>query len=128
MEPLKKPVQAYHMPQMTDIPFSFIKQNLDEMGVQCEPILVAISQLKPIQKEVDLNKVESLNKVEDDKLPPIFISSKAQICDGHHRVAKKKYSEGENAKIRAIRLDKDEKDSLAYLKVIQDRWERSQNN
>ena len=125
MEPKKKPIQPFYLPQVS-APYKFIVSQLEEFGVQCAPVKVAISQLKPLQKEVDLNKVSSLSEKKEEELNPIFISLKDHILDGHHRVASKKYKEGKNAVVRAIRIEADDKDGCTYLKIIQDRWERQQ--
>lgn len=127
MEPLKKPIQPYYLPQMHGIPYSFISDNLKEMEIEHKPIMVSISQLKPLQKEVDINKIKSMSSAEDkEDFDPVYISRKGHILDGHHRTALKKYEEGDNGRIRCIRIDADEKDGAAILKVIQDRWERQQ--
>lgn len=125
MEPLKPAIHPFYLPQLS-APYKFIVSQLEEMGFQHEPILVAASQLKPIQKEVDLNKTKSMTEVEDAEFDPIWISRKGNIYDGHHRVASKKLKEGDNAKIRAIRLDADDRDGCAILKIVQDRWEQKQ--
>lgn len=127
MQPLKKPVQPFYLPQMT-APYKFISEQLTAFGVAHEPVRVAVSQLKPIQKEVDLSKVTELSDVSEEKLRPIFVSEKYDILDGHHRVASKKFKEGKNAVVRAIRLEGTKEDCCAYLKLIQDRWERDQNH
>lgn len=125
----KKPIQPYYLPQIS-CPFTFVKDNLMEMGFHFRPVVVSVGQLKPIQKEVDLQKVERLSKMKNLKTElPIFISQCEKILDGHHRVSALKFSEGPKAKINAIRLLCDEKDGCAVLKIIQDRWEqRNKNN
>jgi hypothetical protein len=127
MEPIKKPVQPFYLPQIT-CPYRFISEQLTAFGVAHEPVKVAVSQLKPMQKEVDMSKIMSLSEVAEEKLRPIFVSEKYDILDGHHRVASKKYKEGKNAIVRAIRIEGTKEDGCAYLKIIQDRWERSQEN
>jgi len=125
MKELKKPIQPFYMPQMT-ASYKFVVDNLSEFGIECAPVKVAISQLKAIQKEVDLNKISTLAEKNDEDLKPIWISREGKVLDGTHRVASKRYKEGKNAIIRAIRIDTDDKDGLAYLKIIQDRWEQQQ--
>jgi len=127
MKEIKKKVQPFHMPQLT-ASYKFISEQLKEFGVAHEPITVAVSQLKPIQKEVDISKLTEISNVPEEKLRPIFVSEDLSICDGHHRAAAKKYKEGKNAIIRCIRLEGSKEDCCAYLKIIQDRWERDQNH
>lgn len=121
----KKPIQPFYLPQVS-APYSFIKNNLEEFGVFCRPVIVSVGQLKPLQKEVDLIKVTDISEVDEENLDPIWISNNDKILDGHHRTSSKKFKNGAKDKIRAIRIDADDKDGCALLKVIQDRWERQQ--
>lgn len=119
-----KPIQPFYLPQVS-ASFSFVKENLMELNFHFRPVIVSVGQLKAIQKEVDLEKVKSLSKMENlGTEKPIYISEKDTILDGHHRVSALKFIEGNKAKIHAIRLLCDEKDGLAVLKIIQDRWEQ----
>ncbi len=127
MQPLKKPVQPFYLPQMT-APYKFISEQLTAFGIGHEPIKVSVGQLKPIQKEVDMSKIMELTNVTEDKLRPIFVSEKLDILDGHHRTSAKKYKEGAKAVICCIRLEGSKEDACAYLKLIQDRWERSRTS
>lgn len=124
MKDLKKPIQPFYLPQMNNISYKFVSDNLTEMGVAHEPIMVGVSQIKPTQKDVDMEKIKSLSEVDDRDLTPVWISRDANLLDGHHRVASKIFKEGKNSKIKAIRIDADQMDGAAYLKIIQDRWER----
>lgn len=127
----EKPLQAYYLPQI-NFPFQYVVDNLKEMGIEYQPVNIAISLLKPLQKNVDFDKVmDFANTLEpDDKnYKPIFISEKNHILDGHHRVAGIKYKFGENAKVRAIKLiNCDDKDGFSRLRIIQDRYEREYKN
>lgn len=123
MKDIKKPIQPYYLPQIT-ASYKFITSNLDDFGIQYQPILIGAGQVKGIQKEVDLSKIKSIGQVDDEKLQPIWVSNDLKILDGHHRTSAKIYKEGKNSKIKAIRIDADERDGAAYLKVIQDRWEQ----
>ena len=121
-----KPLQPYYLPQVS-APFKFIVDNLKEMNVEWFPVLVTISTLKPLQKSVDMDKVTEIaeNMKDDGKsISPVFISNKNHILDGHHRVSGIKYKLGENSKIKAIKINADDKDGASMLKIIQDRWER----
>ncbi len=123
MKPIKPNIQPFYLPQMS-ASWKFIKEQLDNFGVQYEPILIGAAQVKGVQKEVDLEKIKSIGNVDDEKLQPIWISNDLKILDGHHRTSAKIYKEGKNSKIKAIRIDADERDGAAYLKLIQDRWEQ----
>jgi hypothetical protein len=127
MKDIKKAISPWYLPQMDGIPYKFITENLDGFGIEYRPEFIAVHQLKGSQKEVDLNKVESLRKVSSEKLPPIFVSENLYILDGHSRTASKKY-EDKNAKIHTIRIGADEKDSATMLRIIQDRWEQKNKN
>ena len=124
MKDIRKPVQPYYLPQIT-ASYKFISEQLTAMGIAHEPILVAASQLKPMQNEVDMNKIKSMLEVDDKEFKPVWVSENLKILDGHHRTAKEKFKKGKNAVIKAIRIDADEKDGCSLLKVIQDRWERN---
>lgn len=126
MNPARKPIQPFYLPQMT-APYKFVSEELQKFGVAFEPVLVSASQLKPIQKEVDMSKIQQMLEVDDKIFKPVFVSEKYDILDGHHRVAKAKYRNGKNAVIKAIRIEGTKEDCCAYLKIIQDRWERNQN-
>lgn len=125
---MDKPIQPYYLPQV-NAPFKYVIDNLEEMGIQHKPIIIKASLLKPIQKGVDMNKIIDIaSKITDnpheDQMSPIYVSNKNNIVDGHHRAGAYIYKFGENAKLKAIKIDADDKDSPTILKVIQDRFER----
>jgi hypothetical protein len=120
----QKPIQPFYLPQVS-APYSFVRDTLLEFDIHVRPVIVSVGQLKPLQKEVDFEKIKAMSKQKDLKTAkPVYISVKDHILDGHHRVSSVKYIEGDKAKIHAIRLLCDEKDGVAALKLIQDRWEQ----
>jgi len=123
-EQKQKPIQPFYLPQVS-APFRFVKDTLLEFDIHVRPVIVSVGQLKPLQKEVDLDKIKKMSKQTDIKTAkPIYISLKDHILDGHHRASAIKFVEGDKAKITAIRLLCDEKDGVAALKLVQDRWEQ----
>lgn len=118
-----KPIQPFYLPQV-NCPYSFICSNLKEFGINHKMVIISVGQLKPMQKQVDFDKVKKIAQENKPQDKPIFISENNFCLDGHHRLSSVKYREGDKGKIKAMRLMCDEKHGATALKLIQDRFEQ----
>lgn len=71
-----------------------------------------VAGIKPVQMEVDQNKVDAMAESDNLDSKPIIISKDKYIIDGHHRYfATKQLGKGN---IQAIKLDMDLNDALRF--------------
>lgn len=112
------------LPQMT-APYPFVMENLKDLGVDHTPVSIKAGSLKPLQKDLHLNKVNKLANVfkNGEDVEPIYISKDLHIGDGHHRAAGKIENEGKEGKIYAIMLHCTKDELPHILGRIEDRWE-----
>lgn len=116
------------LPQIT-APFYFIAQNLDDLGVDYEPVNVKVDALQGGQDDVMMEKIDAMvEKISmGQEFPPIYISSDYHICDGHHRVAAKMVSHGKSSRIKAIKIMRPFVEVPHLMGRIQDRWDMITN-
>lgn len=120
-------VHPAHLPQVS-APFTFIVDNLNDMGIDYKLVKVPASKLHPMQDDVQFDLVNKLSGKwkNGEDFDPIFISDDNYICDGHHRAASKISAEGKDAKINAIKILKPHNELPHLLGRIQDRWDISE--
>lgn len=112
------------LPQVT-APFNFVLSNLEDIGVQYNPVIKKVSELMPMQDELSLDKIKYFAGEfgKGNEHLPIFISDNNMICDGHHRAAGKVEVDGQDGEIKAIKLKLPEKEAKWVLRWIQDRFD-----
>ena len=120
-------VHPANLPQVS-APFTFIVDNLNDMGIGYKLVKVQASKLKPMQDDVQFDLVNKLSGKwkNGEDFDPIFISDDNYICDGHHRAASKISAEGKDTKIKAIKILKQHNELPHLLGRIQDRWDISE--
>jgi hypothetical protein len=80
------PIQRQLLPQIPSV--EKFAAFLHDQGVKSKVVPIAIAKLKPVQSEINREKVEKL-KADDTgdnwEAKPIIVSSDGYVLDGHHR-------------------------------------------
>ena len=114
-----------HLPQLSQ-PYSEIVSGLEDEGITCQATIMRVGQLKPIQNNVNIDKMNNFSDMysdDDYDLDPIFISEDGNILDGHHRSAGLINKKGKDSKIKTIKLNTDKDNGVRMLNKIQDIYE-----
>jgi hypothetical protein len=107
------------LPQVS-APFNIVLQKLDDDGVGYETTEVDPNELQPSQ---GITFSDEVGKVNVDDMNPIWISNNMKVLDGHHRTIRALL---DNIKIKAIKIDLNDKDACRVLNKIQDIYEYEQ--
>jgi hypothetical protein len=73
------------LPQIPKDKFDEFGKFLEDNGVKYAYARVPVKNLKPIQAQVNREKVEAMKKEPETETIPIIISREGLILDGHHR-------------------------------------------
>ena len=101
------------LPQVS-APYEIVLQKLDEENIGYNVVEVDPNELEPLQGFVFSDEV---GKVNIGDMYPIWISSDMQVLDGHHRMTRALL---DGVKIKAIKIDLNNKDACRVLNKIQD--------
>jgi len=108
--------KPYFLPQIS-APFDIVVKQLNEENVDFEFIEVDPNELEPMQGVTFSDEVE---KVDLSDMNPIWINNDMKILDGHHRWVKALL---EGIKLKAIKINMNEKDACRLLNKIQDLYD-----
>ena len=111
--------KSNYLPQIS-APYTIVLDKLDDNGINYEMVDVNSDMFKTIQGITISDVVQ--NMIVDDK-NPIWISNNNKILDGCHRLANSMLNE---KKIKAVKVDLNEKDACRILNKIQDIYEYEQ--
>jgi hypothetical protein len=111
--------KSNYLPQIS-APYTIVLDKLDDNGINYEMVDVNSDMFKTIQGITISDVVQ--NMIVDDK-NPIWISNDNKILDGCHRLANSMLNE---KKIKAVKVDLNEKDACRILNKIQDIYEYEQ--
>jgi hypothetical protein len=111
--------KPYFLPQVS-APFEIVLQKLDDEGINYDMVEVDPNELNASQGVTFSDEVENVNL---DDMNPIWINGDMKILDGHHRWIKALL---DNKKIKAVKIDMNEKDAARVLNKIQDIYEYDQ--
>jgi len=109
------------LPQVS-APFDIVLQKLDDDGVGYETTEVDPNELQPSQGITFSDEVGHVNV---DDMNPIWISNDMKVLDGHHRMVRALL---DNIKIKAVKIDLNDKDASRVLNKIQDIYEYEQSS
>ena len=82
-------VPRSEMPQIKSTDMQEFRQWLEQLGVSSDAVPLAVGELKPIQSEINLSKIDGMLQAKsiDDlaNSKPVLVSSDKYLIDGHHR-------------------------------------------
>ena len=129
MKTKKQTLKESVLPQLNK-PFTQIVNGLEQENIGFRPVIVRVGQLKPIQNNIEVTKMDGmLDSLQNNKdLGPIWISSDNDILDGHHRAAAIIKNSGRDEKIKCIRIDLDKDNGVRMMNKINDKIDWSEEN
>jgi hypothetical protein len=107
------------LPQVS-APFSIVLQKLDDDGVGYGMVEVDPNELQPSQ---GITFSDEVGRVNVDDMNPIWISNDMKVLDGHHRMVRALL---DGIKLKAVKIDLNDKDASRVLNRIQDIYEYEQ--
>ena len=107
------------LPQV-NAPFDIVLKKLDEEGIGYNIVEVDPNDCDPSQGVTFSDEVEKVNV---DDMNPIWMAENNKILDGHHRMVRALL---DAQKLKAVKLDLNEKDAARVLNKIQDIYEYEQ--
>ena len=107
------------LPQVS-APFDVVLKKLDEEGVGYNIVEVDPNECEPSQ---GVTFSDEVGKVNLDDMNPIWMAENNKVLDGHHRMVKAILDE---KKLKAVKIDLNEKDAARVLNKIQDIYEYEQ--
>lgn len=108
------------LPQVS-APYSIVLQKLDDEGVDYDMVEVDPNELSPTQ---GITFSDEVGKVNIDDMNPIWISNDMKVIDGHHRMVRGLL---DGLKLKAVKVDLNERDAARVLNKIQDIYEYEQS-
>jgi hypothetical protein len=107
------------LPQVS-APYTIMLQKLDDDGVDYDIVEIDPNELEPLQGITFSDEVENVNL---NDMNPIWMSNNNKVLDGHHRMVRGLL---DNKKLKAIRINLNEKDAARVLNKIHDIYEYEQ--
>lgn len=109
--------KPYFLPQIS-APYSIVVDKLNQENIEYGEEILHPNELTPMQGVVFNDEINFDNDGNDT--PPIWISNKNEVIDGHHRFVKHLIMD---KPIKCIRVNMNGKDSARILNKIQDIYE-----
>lgn len=129
MKTKKQTLRESVLPQLNK-PFTQIVNGLEQENIGFRPVIVRVGQLKPIQNNIEVSKMDGmLDSLKNNKeFAPIYVSNDDYILDGHHRAAAIIKNSGRDEKIKCIRIDLDKDNGVRMMNKINDRMDFEQEH
>lgn len=116
--------KLHWLPQVS-APFKYVVSSLKKEDVPYSRYEINISDLKPLQDQINTDTVEHFKKliINKKKIKPIFISNDNEILDGHHRYVANKSLYGDEKTIMCYKINTDTPTAARFLNKIQDKFD-----